>query len=154
MTEEHKQDATAEPEYELTRRQLIRDALVFQGKLLIDGFRDLVLLPISVIATIVSLFQKKGKPGKQFYDVVVFGRKTERWIDLFSAADRVESKTEPEPVENIDKLVDRVEDLIVDEYRKGALTDSARNAIHKTLEAVKLRRPAKKKKNIDNENAT
>ena len=46
---------------------LIRDLAVLQVKLLIDGFRDLVLLPASIIAAVISLMNRiDGKPGPQF----------------------------------------------------------------------------------------
>lgn len=46
---------TKDAEVENERWILIRDMLVFQCKLIVDGFRDLVLLPVSLIDALDSL---------------------------------------------------------------------------------------------------
>src|SRR5690606_6143806 len=70
------------------RWPLIRDVLVFQGKLLVGGLRDLVLLPVSLIVGIVSIIGtgKGSPPGREFYDLLHAARRSERWINLFGAA--------------------------------------------------------------------
>ena len=68
---------------------LLRDVGVLQVKLIIDGFRDLLLVPASLIAGLISLVNtQNGKPGSEFYELVSVGRQSERWINLFGAADR------------------------------------------------------------------
>ena len=53
---------------------LIRDLAVLQVKLIVDGFRDLVLLPASIIAAIVSIVRtEKGVPGPEFYSLLAAG---------------------------------------------------------------------------------
>ena len=55
----------------LDRRTLVRDVAVFQFKLIVDGLRDLVLVPVSFIAGVISLLATKdGEPGPQFYDLL------------------------------------------------------------------------------------
>ena len=39
----------------LRRRALLREAVVFQGKLLVDALKDLVLSPLSLIAVVFGL---------------------------------------------------------------------------------------------------
>jgi hypothetical protein len=54
---------------------LIRDIAVLQVKLLVDGARDLILVPASLIAGLVSLVKSQdGKPGPQFYTLVGVGK--------------------------------------------------------------------------------
>ena len=63
---------------------LLRDIGVLQVKLVIDGFRDLLLVPASLIAGLISLVNtQNGKPGSEFYELVSVGRQSERWINLF-----------------------------------------------------------------------
>ena len=122
------------------RWTLVRDTAVLQVKLIVDGLRDFLLVPASIIAAIISLVSGEGgKPGPQFYRLVRFGKRTERWIDLFAA-----SRNSPEGVSeadnanepNIDALVSRMESFVVDEYRRGGVTKQAKEHIDKALDAM------------------
>jgi hypothetical protein len=62
---------------------LLRDLAVLQVKLLVDGFRDLVLLPASIIAALVSFSRtEKGVPGPEFYKLLLAGKQSEQFINL------------------------------------------------------------------------
>ena len=127
---------------------LIRDIAVLQVKLVVDGLRDLILVPTSLIAGIVSLAKTKdGKPGTEFYTLVSVGRQSERWINLFGAI----RNAPPEIVEarhfgdaDIDEIVSRVESFVVDEYKRGGVTSQAKDRIEKAMEAMRLRRRKEK----------
>jgi hypothetical protein len=68
------------------RWTLIRDLFVFQAKLLVDGLRDLLLVPASLVAGVWSLVSgDKDRPGPQFYQLISLGKQSELWIDLFKA---------------------------------------------------------------------
>jgi len=57
------------------RWTLIRDIAVLQAKLVVDGLRDLILVPASLIAGIVSLVSSvDGRPGDQFYQLLGMGK--------------------------------------------------------------------------------
>ncbi len=66
-----------------TRLHLIWDVVIFQFKLAADGIRDIVLMPISLIAAIYGLIAGGHEPERYFKDVLRFGRRTEHWINLF-----------------------------------------------------------------------
>ena len=52
---------------------LLRDLGVLQVKLIVDGLRDLVLVPLSLVAGIVSLASSKdNRPGPQFYHLLAW----------------------------------------------------------------------------------
>lgn len=126
---------------------LIRDIAVLQVKLVVDGLRDLVLVPASLIAGIVSLVKmKNGEPGTQFYKVVSVGRQSEHWINLFGAL----KNAPPEFIEqehfgntDIDEIVTRVESFVVDEYQRGGVTAQAKERIEKAIAAMQQRRDRK-----------
>lgn len=121
------------------RIDLMRDAVVFQGKLMIDGLRDLLLLPISVVATLFDLFSTEDQKGRRFYQVVHFGKRSEHWIDLFAAAERspFESPLEhSDDHQRLDDLVTRVESVVKQQYAEGGVTGSARKALDKALETI------------------
>ncbi len=130
------------------RWTLIRDATVLQFKLVVDGLRDFLLVPASLIAAIVSLVNTKdGRPGPQFYQLLAFGKQTEHAINLFGAF-----KHAPEEIThsdrfgemNIDELVVRVESFVVDEYKRGGMTSQAKDQIDKALNAIQQRSKRRK----------
>jgi hypothetical protein len=112
---------------------------VLQLKLIVDGLRDLVLVPISLVAGVVSLAKSGRGGGTEFYDLLRLGRKSERWINLFGAADNSPS-VEDEDVEfsnaDIDGLVSRVESFVIDEYRKGGVTKQAKVGLDKAIDSL------------------
>jgi len=118
---------------------LIRDIGVLQLKLIVDGLHDLVLVPISLVAGVVSLAKSGRGGGTEFYDLLRLGRKSERWINLFGAADNSPS-VEDEDVEfsnaDIDGLVSRVESFVIDEYRKGGVTKQAKVGLDKAIDSL------------------
>ncbi len=130
------------------RWTLIRDAAVLQFKLVVDGLRDFLLVPASLIAVVVSLATSKdGRPGPQFYQLLAFGKQTEQGINLFGAY-----KHAPEEIThgdhfgemNIDQLVVRVESFVVDEYKRGGMTTHAKEQIDKALNAIQRRSEKRK----------
>lgn len=121
------------------RWMLIRDVLVFQLKLAVDGFRDLVLMPISLGAAVMDLLGVGRRPGRQFYDILTAGRRTEHWINLFGATEHaraVPGARQP----GLDTLVHRIEGLVVQEYERGGITTTAKEAVDRALDALSEKR--------------
>jgi hypothetical protein len=122
------------------RWTLIRDIAVFQVKLLVDGLRDLILLPVSLVTGLVSLLKGGSTPGSEFYELLRVGRRSERWINLFGAAERIYGIEEDDgyfAAEDIDKLVARVETFVVDEYQKGGVTTQAKERVDQALNRLR-----------------
>jgi len=134
-------DSTAENSPTWT---LIRDVAVLQVKLLVDGARDLVLVPATLIAAVVSLAKSKdGQPGPQFYHLVGVGKQSERWINLFGAFENAPAEVVEENHfgdTDIDQIVSRMESFVVDEYKRGGITAQAKERIDKAMEAMQRRR--------------
>ena len=132
-------DCPAHGEPESARWTLIRDVAVLQVKLIVDGLRDFVLVPISLVAGIVSLFRAGDPAGNAFYRLLRIGRKSDRWINLFGAADRLPEQPRdpmPFPDEDIDSLVSRIEAFVIDEYRKGGVTRQARDRLDRAIDSL------------------
>jgi len=70
------------------RSEVIRDTFVLQLKLMIDGFRDLMLMPLIVIATLAGLIMHKHRPGRYLYRLLSYGKASEKWIGLFEEAEK------------------------------------------------------------------
>ncbi len=125
------------------RRHMIHDVAVFQVKLIADGILDLLFVPISLGAAIVSMMKGGPRPGTEFYDVLRLGRQSERWINLFGAASRVhgsETGDNKLPGEDIDKLVSRIESFVIDEYRSGGVTTQTKEKFDRALASFRSRR--------------
>jgi hypothetical protein len=125
------------------RWTLARDIGVLQVKLVVDGFRDLLLVPASLIVGIVSLFSNRdGKPGLQFYQLLGVGKQSERWINLFGAlrnAPEDLKHAEPFPDAELDDLVGRLETFVVDEHKRGGITAQAKERLDRTLKTIQRR---------------
>ncbi|ABS63814.1 hypothetical protein Plav_2200 [Parvibaculum lavamentivorans DS-1] len=132
------QDNHRTNEPSVTRWVLLRDVAVFQGKLVLDSVKDILLSPVSLGAAVISLFNREGETGRQFYDTLHAARRVEDWINKYGDADRV-----PPPDfaikregESVDGLVYRLEELVKRQYERGGLTASAKEAIDRALDAV------------------
>lgn len=67
---------------------LIRDLVIFQIKLMLDGAKDLVLAPVSICAAGLDIVFPGERRGHRFYGVMLWGEKFDRWLNLFGAAEQ------------------------------------------------------------------
>lgn len=120
---------------------LIRDLAVLQVKLIVDGFRDLLLLPASIIAAIISFSRvENGQPGPEFYKLLVVGKQSEHFINLFGALRNAPADIDPQDLgggAEMDDIVSRVESFVVDEYKRGGVTAQAKTRIDEALEKMR-----------------
>ena len=90
----------------------VRKLLVFQLKLYIDAFRDLLLSALSLGAFLIDLIQQNEGPDSYFERVLKFGRRTERSINLFNHFD-VDERGE----KSVDSILDEMEEKIRDKHK-------------------------------------
>ena len=137
------EDSSSIEDNTVDRWTLARDVGVLQVKLIVDGLRDFILVPVSLVVGIYSLMQSGRQGDNEFYNLLRVGRRSERWINLFGAADRVRA---PEvervnfPQDDIDSLVSKFEDFVVDEYKSGGVTRQAKDHLDQLLRSVNRRR--------------
>ena len=115
------------------RGTLIRNTVVFQLKLMADGFRDLLLLPISLIATIIGLLRGGDEPEREFNQVIEVGRDSEEWINLFGNHDVPDSTN---AVASIDALFTKVEETLKQQYLAAGTSAKAQAEIDEALQAA------------------
>ncbi len=108
-----------DPESRSRRAELMRETALLQIKLLADGFRDAVLIPVSLIAALIGLLRGGDNPDREFRRVIKLGRRSERWINLFG---KQRPLGKPHPADSLDNVLGRVESAIVKQYRKGQTT--------------------------------
>lgn len=142
--------AVREVEHRARRWHLARDLAVFQAKLFVDGIKDLVLAPVSLVAALVGLLLHRDDPGRPFYAVLRLGHGFDRWVNLFGqdqrslppAPDRPPqnpSSSPPSGGEGLDAYVTRVEQALVEQYRRGGLTAKAKDAIDQAIDTLHQR---------------
>jgi hypothetical protein len=136
-------ELTEQPQDSSSRWNLARDIAVFQGKLIVDGLRDLIMVPASLIAGIISLASTSdGQPGTHFYRLLGVGKESERWINLFGALRNAPPDLElPEafPGADLDDIVGKVEAYVIEDQKRGGMTAQARKRLEKALSALQKR---------------
>ncbi|MFH1763592.1 MAG: hypothetical protein ABIF09_05300 [Gemmatimonadota bacterium] len=70
-----------------SRSVLLRDFFIFQLKLWADGFKDLVMIQLSLVAVVVDLFFG-GTRKRLFYKVIKLGERIDLWLNLHGALSR------------------------------------------------------------------
>ena len=115
-----------------TRGQLLRQILVFQFKLAMDGIRDVLLSPISVIAALAGILTNHPDPSRYFRQLLLLGHRSDQWINLFDTLSKdSESST-------ADDFVREAESIVRSELEKGGVMP-------------RLKHPAKKSENQSSE---
>ena len=115
------------------RGELVRNSVVFQLKLMADGFRDLVLLPVSLVAMLIGLLRGGDEPEREFHQVIKIGRESEKWINLFGSHDPPENA---HAAASIDGLFTRIEETLKQQYNATGLSQSEQAHIGKALQAA------------------
>ena len=125
---EHNELDLPNQDHHQSRISLIWEVLVLQVKLVADGLRDVLLVPLSLGAAILGLVAGGDDPGRLYRKLMLLGRRSERWINLFGyrtsgTADELISplreKVDASPIaqragSTINKSLDRVNDHITD----------------------------------------
>ena len=117
------------------RIALIREATILQLKLLADGMRDALLIPISLVAALVGFLRGGEDCDREYRRVINLGRRSERWINLFGHQPPLGIE---HPAGSMDTILNQVEAIVMDQYRKGKSGDETREAVR---DALKSRAP-------------
>jgi hypothetical protein len=67
-------------------RVLLRDLVIFQVKLALDGIKDVVLSPLSIVATLLDLVLGPPASGPRLYRVLRIGERFDLWLNLYRPA--------------------------------------------------------------------
>jgi hypothetical protein len=113
------------------RVRLLRDAAVLQLKLVADGFRDALLIPVSLVAALVGLIRGGEDCNAEFRRVIELGRRSERWINLFGHERPLDVA---HPAGSMDRILEQVETIVVEQYKKGKSAGEAREAVRKAID--------------------
>jgi len=99
------------------------------------------LVPLSISAGVLSLlWRSDNKPGTQFYHVLRAGRRSDRWINLFGAADRVYGPAggaEQLQLDDMETIIARVEDFIAHKYNSGSFSEENKVQLNNALSLLR-----------------
>jgi hypothetical protein len=84
-------DRLARREEGVSRLVIVRDLLLFQLKLFLDGLIDVTLAPVSIAAAIVEIFFGGERRGRLFYKILRFGERADLWLNLYGASRRADA---------------------------------------------------------------
>lgn len=112
------------------RMELLRETAILQLKLVADGFRDAILIPVSAIAALIGLIRGGDDCDRAYREVIKLGRRSERWINLFGHQRPLAST---HPAGSMDQILSQVETVVMEQYRKGRSTSETRDAVRKAL---------------------
>ncbi|MCP3986995.1 MAG: hypothetical protein GY723_21615 [bacterium] len=127
------------------RWRLIRDLLVFVSKAGLEALRDLALIPAALIAGVAGLLISPSRPERYFHKILKVGDEFDDFVDLFGKQARGRRGLATEVSQDLDNeanglraddIFDRIEGLLVDEYRRGGVTTHVKEAIDRGLDAV------------------
>lgn len=71
-------------------RVVLRDLLIFQLKLFLDGLADFIIAQVAIGAVILDLLLPAERKGQRFYWVMARAERFDRWLSLYGAADRAD----------------------------------------------------------------
>ena len=114
-----------------------RDVAVFQLKMFLDNVRDLVLMPVSLVAAVIDLIMKGEREGALFYKVLRWGSHSEEVIDVYSAIkDHDPGKFKVSPTYTVDAVIARLEGVVVREVEKGGTAASIKSAMDRAIDQI------------------
>lgn len=132
-----------------SRSEVIRITIVLQLKLIVDGLRDLALMPLVLIATLFGLVKHKDNPGRYLYRLLSYGKASEKWIGLFDEA----QKDEMEPVDlkekSFDELLKKTQNAIESKYIDDKKKQKLLEKFNSALDEINLKLSPKTESPID-----
>ena len=90
---------------EVTTSRALRHLISFQLKLAADALRDLLLSPVSVFVFVVDVIRKPTLEDSLYLKLMVLGRKSDKFINLFDDHKDAGHFT-------VDQAVDELEELV------------------------------------------
>ena len=136
------------------RIDLIRDTAVLQLKLVADGFRDAMLIPISIVAAFVGFLRGGQDCDREFRRVIedsgyllvgvaallallVVGEVIPKVVGLRANTVIARLAAPPlgteHPAGSMDIILSQVEAIVLEQYKKGKSASETRSAVRKAM---------------------
>lgn len=73
-----------------SRWTIVRDLVIFQLKLAMDGLVDVILSPLAIAAAVVEIVFGGERRGRLFYSILRIGERADLWLNLYGASRRAD----------------------------------------------------------------
>ncbi|MFB6273084.1 MAG: hypothetical protein ABEL51_09355 [Salinibacter sp.] len=103
-----------------SRPKVVRDVIIFQAKLWLEGFKDVVLMPLSAGAAAIDVIFGSGT----LYSVMRLGDRFERWVHLYAALEEPERQGLEGNHRSLDTLLNEAADGIEKKATNGRPEDT------------------------------
>jgi hypothetical protein len=108
---------TNQPLTVASRGVTLRDFMIFQLKLALDGLKDFVAIWLSIGAIILDVIAGRGKRPRLFYSVVRGSERFDKWLNLHSVVQRMDAMDDDDGFFGAseageDSLVGQIEQLV------------------------------------------
>ena len=91
MPDEAMSDQTPSGQPNNPRGVILRDLFLFQMKLWMDGLKDIVLSPLSIVACVLDVLFRRSEQRSLFYGVMRLGERFDLWLNLHGPATRADT---------------------------------------------------------------
>ncbi|MEE2704107.1 MAG: hypothetical protein VX614_08820 [Myxococcota bacterium] len=128
---------TLEQRRSQNRWLLIRDTLVFQAKMLLEGIRDLVLVPLTLLAAGLGLARGGPEPQRYLLEVMRTARRFDRWLALFRPVEREFSQPPGESERaSADTYLRQLEQVLIEQHERGGITAQVKQKVDHLLDGL------------------
>jgi hypothetical protein len=119
------------------RWRFLRDVAVFQLKMFLDNVRDLVLMPVALVAALFDLILRGEREGARFYQVLRWGWHSEKVIGVYSAIEHDEpGEFAISRTYTVDGVIARLESVVAREVEKGGTAASIKSAMDRAIDQI------------------
>jgi len=100
-----------------SRNVTLRDFIIFQLKLALDGFKDLVVFNLSIVAVVLDFIAGQGQRPRLFYSVVRASERFDHWLNLHGVMEQMDASETDDGFfgaskAGADSLVGQIEQLV------------------------------------------
>jgi hypothetical protein len=73
-----------------SRNVTLRDFVIFQLTLALDGLKDVVVFQVSIVAIVLDFIAGRGRRPRLFYSVVRSSERFDKWLNLHGVMERLD----------------------------------------------------------------
>jgi len=73
-----------------SRSVTLRDFAIFQVKLALDGFKDMIVFTLSIAAIVLDFIAGRGERPRLFYSVMRISERFDAWLNLHGAIQKLD----------------------------------------------------------------
>jgi hypothetical protein len=113
-----------------SRGVTLRDFLIFQLKLALDGFKDMFVFGLSIGAIVLDFIAGRGRRPRLFYSVVRISEQFDAWLNLHGVVKRLDESGSDDGFfgaseAGADSLIGKIEQIVRggDEPKQRGLPD-------------------------------